>query len=222
MSIEKVLVLRDTSVGRKALVALSGVALFGFVILHMLGNLQVFAGSEALNGYARALRKVPELLWAARLGLIVAVVVHIWASLSLVARSNAARPVEYRKKRDLATGYAARTMRWSGPLILVFVAFHLAHLTWPGLDLGGAHDPHDVYANVVAGFSVPWVTAIYVVAQIMLGLHLHHGAWSLFQSLGVSHPRYAHLRTWIPRGFALAVVAGNIAMPLAVLVGIVR
>jgi succinate dehydrogenase / fumarate reductase cytochrome b subunit len=219
---EKTLTLSSTTVGKKAIVAVSGIVLFGFVIVHMLGNLQVFAGPEALNGYARALRKVPELLWGARFVLLASVATHIWASLSLVARSSAARSVPYREKRNLATSYAARTMKWSGPLLLAFVAFHLLHLTSPGLDLGRAHDPHDVYANVVAGFQVPWVTAVYVIAQLMLGLHLHHGAWSLFQSLGLSHPRYAGLRRWVPRGVAYGVVAGNVVMPLAVLAGLVR
>jgi len=152
----------------------------------------------------------------------VSVVVHIVASLALVARSAAARPVDYRLKRSLATTYAARTMKWSGPLIAIFVVYHLVHLTWPGVAMNGyTHDPHDVYANVVNGFRVPWVVVIYVVAQALLGLHLYHGAWSLFQSLGLSHPRYARLRLWLPRTVALAVVAGNVAMPLAVLTGVI-
>ncbi|HTQ80064.1 MAG TPA: succinate dehydrogenase cytochrome b subunit, partial [Thermoanaerobaculia bacterium] len=136
---------------------------------------------------------------------------------------HAARPIGYRLKRSLATTYAARTMKWSGPLIFFFVLYHLAHFTWPGIAMGDyQHDPHDVYANVVNGFRVPWVVAIYVVAQALLGLHLSHGAWSLFQSLGLSHPRYDRLRRWLPRAFAFAVVGGNVAMPLAVLVGLVR
>lgn len=219
---ERSLTLYDASIGKKALVAVSGIVLFGFVIVHMIGNLQVFAGPAALNGYARTLRRVPELLWTARVVLIVSVVVHIAASLSLVKRSAAARPVHYRLKRNLATTYAARTMKWSGPLIAIFLLYHLAQLTWPGVAMGPyAYDPHDVYANVVHGFRVPWVVAIYVLAQALLGLHLYHGSWSLFQSLGLSHPRYNGLRRWLPRGIALAVVAGNVAMPLAVLAGVI-
>jgi len=219
---EEPLSLTRAGIFQKALVALTGAVLFGFVIVHMLGNLQVFSGPEALNDYSRALHKVPELLWTARAILIVSVVIHIGASLSLVKRSVAARPLSYRVKRHLATGYAARTMKWSGPLILVFVLYHLAHLTWPGLAMG-PYDatPHDVYANVVNGFRVPWVTVLYVVAQVLLGLHLYHGAWSLFQSLGLSHPRYQGVRRWVPRAFAAAVVAGNVAMPLAVLAGLI-
>lgn len=217
------LTLYDASIGKKALVAITGAVLFGFVIVHMIGNLQVFLGPEALNGYSHALHKVPEFLWAARLVLIASVLVHIAASLALVRRSAVARPVDYRTKRNLETTYAARTMKWSGPLIFFFVLYHLAHLTWPGVSMGSyPHNPHDVYANVINGFRVPWVVAIYVVAQGLLGLHLYHGAWSLFQSLGLEHPRYDRLRRWVPRGFALAVVAGNVAMPLAVLAGVIQ
>lgn len=220
---KKALTLYGTSVGKKAVVAVSGLILFGFVIVHMVGNLQVFAGPAALNAYARTLRGVPELLWVARLVLLVAVIGHIAASLALVRSSAAARPVAYRETRRLATSYAARTMKWSGPLLAAFVIFHLAHLTWPGLPVGGrAYDPRDVYGNVVSGFQVAWVTAIYLVAQMLLGLHLYHGAWSLFQSLGLSHPRYDAVRRWFPRGLAICVVAGNVAMPLAVVAGVVR
>jgi succinate dehydrogenase / fumarate reductase, cytochrome b subunit len=213
----------DAGIGKKALVAVSGAVLFGFVIVHMIGNLQIFLGPEALNGYSRALHRLPEFLWLARFVLVTSIAVHIVASLALVRQSSAARPIAYRVQRSLATTYAARTMKWSGPLILVFVLYHLAHFTWPGIAMGDyRHDPHDVYANVVNGFRVPWVVAIYVVAQTLLGLHLSHGAWSLFQSLGLSHPRYDRLRRWLPRAFAFAVVGGNVAMPLAVLAGLVR
>jgi succinate dehydrogenase / fumarate reductase cytochrome b subunit len=219
---ERPFTLYDAGIGKKALVAVTGAVMFGFVIVHMMGNLQVFLGPEALNGYARFLHAAPELLWTARIVLLVSVVVHIVVSMSLARQAVAARPTGYRLKQSLVTTYAARTMRWSGPLIFLFVLYHLAHFTWPGVAMGPyRHQPHDVYANVVNGFRVPWVVAIYVVAQILLGLHLYHGAWSLFQSLGLNHPRYNALRRWIPRAFAFAVVAGNIAMPLAVLTGII-
>lgn len=214
---------QDTDIGKKALVAVTGAVLFGFVIIHMLGNLQVFLGREALNDYAHALKALPALLWGARVVLLAAVVTHIAVSIALVRASAAARPVAYRQKRSLATSYAARTMRWSGPILAMFIIFHLAHFTWPGVAMGAyAHDPGDVYANVVNGFSVPWVVVVYVAAQVLLGLHLHHGAWSLFQSLGLSHPRYDAIRNGVPRAIAIGVVVGNIAMPLAVLMGLVR
>jgi succinate dehydrogenase / fumarate reductase cytochrome b subunit len=213
----------DAAIGKKAIVALSGLVLFGFVIAHMLGNLRVFLGPEALNGYAKSLREFPGLLWTARAILLVAVVAHIVASLSLVKQASDARPIGYRERRDVVTNYAARTMKWSGPLLALFIVYHLAHFTWPGVAMGDyQHDPHDVYANVINGFRVPWVAAIYLVAQCLLGLHLYHGAWSLFQTLGLNHPRYNSLRQRLPRLVAVGVVLGNLAMPLAVLLGFVR
>lgn len=219
---ERTLTLGDTSIGKKVLVALTGIVLFGFVLTHMLGNLQVFLGPEALNTYAANLKKLGPLLWVARLVLLVSVVVHIVLSLSLARGASAARPIGYRMKQSAATTYAARTMKLSGPLLACFIAYHIAHFTWPGVAMGAyAHSSHDVYANVINGFRVPWVTAIYVVAQVLLGLHLYHGSWSLFQTLGLNHPRYNNLRQSLPRLIAITVVAGNLAMPLAVLAGVI-
>lgn len=219
---ERTLTFHDASIGKKALVALTGLILFGFVIGHMLGNLQVFLGPAALNGYAESLRKLGPLLWAARLVLLASVVLHISLSMSLVAQADRARGVGYRLKQSLATTYAARTMKWTGPLLAAFILYHLAHFTWPGVAMGPyVHEPHDVYANFVNGFRVPWVVAIYLVAQVLLGLHLYHGAWSLFQTLGLNHPRYNRLREALPRAVAMTVVTGNCAMPLAVLTGII-
>lgn len=220
---QRSLTLYDANIGKKAVVALTGVVLFGFVIAHMLGNLQVFQGPEALNAYARALREVPALLWAARLVLLGAVAAHIVASLQLVRASQLARPVGYHLRKNVVTTYSARTMKYSGPLLGAFIVYHLAHLTIPGVAMGAyLHNPGDVYANLVNGFRVPWVVAIYLVAQILLGLHLYHGAWSLFQTLGLSHPRYDGWRQGLPRAVALLVVAGNLAIPLAVLAGVIK
>jgi succinate dehydrogenase cytochrome b subunit len=220
---QRSLTLYDASIGKKAVVALTGVILFGFVIAHMLGNLQIFLGPEALNGYAHSLRQMPGLLWLARLVLLGAVAAHIVASLQLVRSAQAARPVAYARKNNIATNYAARSMKLSGPLLGAFILYHLAHFTWPGVSMGSyPHDPNDVYANVVNGFRVPWVVAIYLVAQGLLGAHLYHGAWSLFQTLGLSHPRYDHWRQWLPRGVALLVVLGNVTMSLAIFLGFVR
>jgi succinate dehydrogenase cytochrome b subunit len=220
----RTLTLFDATIGKKAIVAVTGLVLFGFVIAHMLGNLQVFLGPEAMNGYAETLRQMPfHLLWVARLVLLVSVVLHIVFSIRLVLESNQARPVGYRAKQSAATSYAARTMKFSGPLLALFIVYHLAHFTWPGVAMAAyQHDPHDVYSNFVNGFRVPWVTAVYLVAQVMLGLHLYHGAWSLFQTLGLNHPRYNGLREALPRALAFLVVTGNVIMPIAVLVGIIR
>ena len=217
------LTLFDATIGKKAIVAVTGVVLFGFVIVHMLGNLQVFLGPEVMNGYAATLKSNALILWGARSVLLLSVVLHIAFSIQLVLESNQARPVAYRTKHSIATTYAARTMKFSGPLLALFIVYHLAHFTWPGVAMGAyQHDPHDVYSNFVNGFRVPWVTAIYLLAQAALGLHLYHGAWSLFQTLGLNHPRYNRLRENLPRALAFLVVAGNVSMPLAVLAGIIR
>jgi succinate dehydrogenase / fumarate reductase, cytochrome b subunit len=217
------LTLFDATIGKKAIVAVTGIVLFGFVIVHMLGNLQVYLGPEVMNAYAAMLKSNALVLWGARSVLLLSVVLHVVFSIQLVLESNQARPVAYRTKHSIATSYAARTMKFSGPLLALFILYHLAHFTWPGVAMGAyQHDPQDVYGNFVNGFRVPWVTAIYLVAQAALGLHLYHGAWSLFQTLGLNHPRYNRLRVTLPRALAFLVVAGNVSMPLAVLAGIIR
>jgi len=211
-----------SSIGRKVVMAVTGVILFGFVLAHMLGNLQVYLGPEAMNHYALYLRQVLHGagLWVARGVLLAAVVLHIWAATSLTLSSRAARAVGYRQRQWREATYASRTMRWSGVIILVFVIYHLLHFT-----IGTVHPSFvegDVYHNFVAGFrSVP-VSFFYILAMVLLGLHLRHGVWSMFQTLGVSHPRYmqaARVGAWV---FALLIVIGNISFPLAVLAGIVR
>ena len=220
---QKVLTLYDTTIGKKAVMAVSGLILFGFVIGHMFGNLQLFMGAEQLNGYAKKLRELGPLLWIVRGALILAVIAHIAAAFSLVMRSAAARGQGYRVKRNAATSYAAQTMKISGPLLVLFIVYHIAHFTAPGVAMGDyAHNSHDVYANVVSAFSIPWVAGVYIVAQLLLGFHLYHGAWSLFQSLGLSHPRYDETRRFAAQALAMLVVFGNIAMPIAVMAGVVR
>ncbi len=219
---QKALTLADSTVGKKALLAVSGLVLFGFVLGHMVGNLQVFLGPEAFNGYAAMLKGNLPLLWGTRIVLTLSVVTHIAMAIQLTGRSNAARPIGYRKKQHVATSYAAITMKLSGPLLFFYIAFHIAHFTAPGLALGSyEHSTTDVYANFVSAFTIPWVTALYVIAQLLLGLHLYHGAWSLFQTLGLSHPRYDGKRRLIAQVFALLIMAGNVAMPIAVLAGVI-
>jgi succinate dehydrogenase / fumarate reductase, cytochrome b subunit len=212
--------LASSNIVSKALLAVTGMVWFGFVIIHMLGNLQVFLGPEVFNAYPVKLRSLGALLWLARIIMASSIVTHIWVSMRLVTDASEARPVAYRAPKTVATTYAARTMRWSGPILGLFIVFHLIHFTWPGVSLGNyAYSHTDLYSNFVHGFSIWWVTLIYVTAQVLLGMHLYHGGWSLMQSLGLSHPRYNGLRVAIPRAIALTVVAGNIAMPLAVLFG---
>lgn len=212
----------STTIGKKAALAVSGLVLFGFTVGHMLGNLQVFLGPEQFNGYAAGLKALPALLWGTRTVLLVSVVVHIVIAVDLYSRSSAARSVGYRMKRNVVTSYSAATMKYSGPILLLFIVFHLAHLTAPGLSLGAAPFSHtDAYSNFVSSFKVPWVAGVYMLANVLLGMHLYHGSWSLFQSLGLSHPRYDRLRQRLAVGLGVAVAVGNVIMPLSVLAGLI-
>jgi succinate dehydrogenase / fumarate reductase cytochrome b subunit len=200
--------------------AVTGLILFGFLIAHMLGNLQVFLGAEAMNGYAESLRANPPLLWTARVILLASVGLHIWASIQLAALKKEARPIGYAKRGNVQAGYASRTMMWSGPIIAAFVVFHLLHLT-----TGTVH-PNFVelraYENVVGGFrSIP-VSIAYIVAMILVAMHLSHGIWSMFQSMGFSHPRYTPMIKKFAAAFSWVLIAGFISVPVAVMAGLVR
>jgi succinate dehydrogenase / fumarate reductase cytochrome b subunit len=211
-----------SSVGRKAIMAATGVLFCGFVLGHMAGNMLLYAGPAAINAYAARLHSMPAFLWAVRLGLIGAVALHIWAATSLTVTNWRARPpFSYSEQDYLAATYASRTMVWSGPILALFVAYHLAHLT-----LGTAYPADfiagDAYHNVVSGFQRPLVSGVYIAAMLALGLHLYHGAWSMLQSIGVNHPRYNGLRNGLAILFAVAITGGNISFPIAVLTGFVR
>ncbi len=218
---QRALTLTRTTVGKKALVAITGAIMFGFLIVHLVGNLLLFAGPEAYNGYAATLKGNLPVLWGARLVLLTSVVVHVVLTIQLARRNTEARAVGYRKPRqDMVTNYAARTMALTGPLVFLFILFHLAHYTAPGLSLGGEFDAENVYGNVVQSFRVWWVSAIYIFANAMLGLHLFHGGWSFLQSLGANDPRYS---VWRKRGavaLALFVAGGNVSIPILVLSGV--
>jgi succinate dehydrogenase / fumarate reductase, cytochrome b subunit len=211
-----------TTVGLKLVMAVSGVVLVGFTIAHFIGNSLIFLGPEAINAYSHALHSMAELLWVARIVLLVAVVAHIGAALRLAARNASARPQRYKRKRDQVTNYAARTMIWSGPILLGFILFHLAHLTLGVAPGDYEHSTTDVYSNVVRGFSIWWVSGLYIVSMLALGNHLYHGTWSMFQSLGVNHPAYNTKLMRAALGITLLVSLGNISIPLAVLLGIVK
>ncbi len=220
---QRTLTLASTTIGKKALMAVSGLVLYGFVIAHMLGNLQVFLGPQAINGYAASLKSMAPILWGARGILLASVAVHVWAALSLHTRSHAARPRPYRKHQLVATTPAATSMAFGGAALFVFIVFHLLHFTAPGLALGGhPHSPTDVYANMIHSFSVWWVTAIYLVAQLLLGLHLYHGSWSLLMTLGLSHPRYDRVRNLVPQSIGVGVAGGNALIALSIFAGVVR
>lgn len=219
---QKALSLYDTAIGKKAVMAVSGLVLFGFVIGHMLGNLQLYLGPEALNEYAHKVKSIAPLLWGTRALVALSLVLHVVTTVQLYKKTSAARPQAYRMKKSIASTYASRTMKFTGPVLLFYILFHLAHFTAPGLDLGHEFSRTDVYSNVVAGFSIPWVAALYILGNLCLGFHLYHGSWSLMQSLGLSHPRYHAKRKLIAQTFAFVVAIANISFPVAVLTGIVK
>ncbi|MDP9399477.1 MAG: succinate dehydrogenase cytochrome b subunit [Actinomycetota bacterium] len=216
-----------SAVGKKQVLAVTGIVLMGYVLLHMVGNLKLYLGAESLNRYGEWLREVGEpalprevLLWSARGVLIVSVVLHIHAAYALTVINRRARPERYRAKPDyVATDFASRTMRWSGVIVALFVVFHLLDLTWGTANPG--YVQADVYHNVVASFERWPVALVYIAANVALGLHLYHGAWSLFQSMGWSNRRFNHWRRYFSVAFAAVVTAGNISFPLAVLTGVV-
>ncbi len=207
--------------GKKAVMAVTGIVLFAFVIVHMLGNLQIFSGRAAFNHYAELLRIEPAFLWAVRFVLLVSVLLHIWASLRLMQLNKlTSRPVGYVRKKNVGSTYASRTMYWSGPIIAAFVVYHLMQFTW---GTGGTdYDPKDPYGNVIRGFQVVPIAIAYIVAMGLLLLHLYHGAWSLFQTLGFNHPRYTPLLRRFAQIVSIALFAGFSAIPLSIMTGLVR
>jgi succinate dehydrogenase / fumarate reductase cytochrome b subunit len=203
--------------------SVSGLALVGFTIMHLLGNLLVFRGPEALNAYAHKLRELGPLLWVARITLIVAVVVHIWTSIALSIENKRARPQPYAKRKDLATSIAARTMMLSGSLFVDYLVYHLMHFTFRTVhaELSQAVDPrghHDVYAMVVQSFQSPVITAAYIGGVALLCLHLSHGISSTPQTLGLNNAKTIPLASCI---VALLLFAGYISIPIAVYAGLV-
>jgi succinate dehydrogenase / fumarate reductase cytochrome b subunit len=216
-----------SAVGKKAVMAVTGLILFGWIFAHMAGNLKLYLGAVHLNEYAVFLRTmgapvVPPytLLWASRIILLIAVIFHIHSAYALTMMNREARPIGYRDREFVKATYAARTMRWGGVIILLFVIYHLLHLT-----TGDAHPDYiegDVYHNVVTGLRVWWAAAIYLIANVALGLHLYHGLWSMFASLGFTSGKYESFRRIFATAFAVIITAGNLSFPLAVLLGIVR
>lgn len=211
-----------SSLGKKVLMAVTGVILFGFVIGHLLGNLQIFIpdGGKAIDAYAQFLANSKALVWTSRIVLLASVILHIVCAIALTKQNKAARPEPYRFKDYREAGYAARTMMISGPLIALFVIYHLGHFTTghfgpPGFKHLAVHD------NMIAGFKVWWASVAYIAAMVMLGTHLFHGGWSMFQSVGVNHPRWTPV---LKKGAAIAAVLitlGYVSIPLAIWAGIV-
>ncbi len=217
----------EAPVGKKAVMAVTGLVLFGYVVAHMAGNLQIYSSDpDQINRYAAFLHNPANavVLWGARAVLLLCVGLHIVASAQLWLQNRAARPVGYYKKDDVPAAYAARTMIWSGPIIAAFVVFHVLHLTAGGVvplrDVNGVAIAPDVRYNVIVGFhDYPLISAFYIVAMALLCMHLFHGVWSMFQTMGVSHPRYT---IWLKRFaaiIALVIAIGNISIPVAAMAG---
>jgi succinate dehydrogenase / fumarate reductase cytochrome b subunit len=217
----------QTAIGKKYVMAVTGLALLGFVVVHMIGNLHLYEGPLQVNEYGEALRDlgghlVPRtlLLWLLRVGLIVFFALHIHSAVTL-DRMNTKSNARYRGGRDyIAANFASRTMKWSGPIILLYLLFHLADLTW-GWFLGDEYVRGDVYHNVVESMSSLPVALIYIVANVVLAVHIYHGAWSMFQSLGWNTPRFNPMRRGIAVALAGLILVGNLSFPIAVQAGLI-
>jgi succinate dehydrogenase / fumarate reductase cytochrome b subunit len=209
-----------STIGKKIVMAVTGLIGVGFVVGHMLGNLQVFLGPAKFNAYAHFLRSLGELLWVVRAVLLAAVVLHVVAAVQLSRRRLVARPVGYKhgSQHEVST-LASRTIRWGGALLLFFIAFHILHFTT--LDVFRDYSTTDVYANVVRGFNVWWVVLLYVTAMAALGFHLYHGIWSSLRTLGTSKASANPLRRPAVAALALVVWLGFTVIPIAVFAGAV-
>lgn len=223
--------LYQTAVGKKWVMALTGIALLGFVLAHMIGNLHAYEGPVKMHEYAEALREIgmdiiPRtwFLWAMRIGLILAFALHIHAAFSLTRmsqRSDAGYQGPSRGQAgDVGTRFASRTMRWTGPIVLLYLFYHLADLTWgwwPWVDFVRG----DPYHNLVSSLENWPVALLYIAANIALAVHIYHGAWSMFQSLGINNPRFNDARRWFAKGFAAVILIGNLSFPIMVQAGVI-
>lgn len=212
-----------SSIACKALMALTGLALVGFLVAHLAGNLLVYQGPEAINSYSEGLRHYPAVLWTLRFGLIAAVLLHIFAALRLTRLNAQARPIRYQMKKQVKASFASRYMGLTGLVVLAFVIYHLAHLTWrlthPQF---AALGEYDVYQMLVLSFQNPVLVLSYVISILLLALHLHHGVSSLFQSLGLNHPKYNPLLRGLGPGLSIILASGFISIPLAILSGLIK
>jgi succinate dehydrogenase / fumarate reductase cytochrome b subunit len=218
-----------STIGKKIIMSVTGLLFIGFVIAHMIGNLQIFVGQDKFDGYAAMLHgPLGDALWALRIILFVAVILHITMAGQLARRARAARPVGYHKRDPQVSTLASRTMRWGGVLIAAFIVFHILHFTIGAIDPAHAFNRadamgrHDIYGNVVASFRIWWVSLLYVVSMIVLGFHLWHGAWSSPRSLGVAHPSEHPRRRRLSAIIAIGVSVGFILVPVAVFTGLVH
>src|SRR3954466_8261643 len=222
-----VLTLYRSTIGKKAIMAVTGLILVGFVIVHMAGNLQVFIGAARMNSYAAFLQGTAELLWLVRIVLLVSLILHVLMAWQLTQMKNRARPVGYEMRTPQVSTVASRTMRWGGVLLLVFIVFHILHFTtgtlFPAASRPDAQYPGfsetDVYGNVVSAFRNPWVVFFYVFSMLFLLLHIFHGAWSSVRTLGVSKPSRDPLHRRVSTIIAVVIWLGFVSLPLGVFFG---
>ncbi len=221
------LALYRSTIGMKVVMAVTGFILYGFVLLHMWGNLKVYAGREYLNHYSEFLREIGapflgygQALWILRVVLVVAVVLHFYSALTVWLRDRASRPVGYAVKKDLAANFASRTMIWGGIIVALFIIFHLLDLTTGTLNPN--FRPGDPYDNMIASFHVVPVAIFYMLAVAALGVHLFHGVWSMFQTIGWNGPRIDKIWRALAVVTAVVFVLGNDSIPFSVLVGLIK
>lgn len=217
-----------STIALKLLMAVSGIVFIGYVLVHMYGNLKAFAGHDAFNDYAHHLREFGEpmlphtgLLWIIRVGLIVSLVVHVACAVALWRRAAKARPVKYAVKKNRGSSFSSRTMRWGGLALLVFVIWHLLHFTIGKVNPAGG-ETNDPYRLLVDSFDLWWMTLIYLVAMVALGLHLHHGTFSALQTLGLTNSAESRIRARIAGWVVAVVIAGGFSLtPLFILFGVI-
>jgi succinate dehydrogenase / fumarate reductase cytochrome b subunit len=219
----------DSSLGKKYLMAVTGFLLFLFVIGHLVGNLQVFLGPEAINRYGHFLQSNYELVWPARIGLLAVVALHIWSAAKLTVENRAARPVAYGSYQAVGSTYASRTMLMSGLIVLVFIIYHLLHFTvqvqyinLTGQSFTTFVDPekrHDIFKMLVVGFSNIWVSGFYILGMGLLCLHLSHGVSSMFQSIGWKNDTYRPILDKAAKVLAVLIFLGYTSIPISILMG---
>ncbi|MGH7198212.1 MAG: succinate dehydrogenase cytochrome b subunit [Candidatus Omnitrophota bacterium] len=216
-----------SSIGKKAVMAVTGLLFAGFVVAHMLGNLQIFLGQEPLNAYAKKLQGMPLLLWPARVSLLLIFVVHMWVSIKLAIENKKARPVAYASQNTVQASLASRTMMLSGMVIFAFVAYHLLHFTFGATNpeffhLVDAKGRHDVYSMSVLSFRHVGISASYIFAMFVLCLHLSHGLASFPQSLGLNNEKCLPALKVFANTVALLIFIGNSSIPLAVIFNVIK
>ncbi len=215
-----------TSIGQKVIMSVTGIALIGFIIGHLLGNLELFMGRDAVNSYALFLHTSPKIIWGTRIGVLLCAVLHVWTSIRLALHNKTARPQGYLHKKSVAATFASRTMMYSGLVVLAFVIYHLAHFTWDIVhpeyaELTDAQGRHDVFTMMVLGFQNVYISAFYIVAQILLALHLSHGFISAPQTLGLSNKLLVHVIRKAGVCLAIVIAALFISIPVSVMCGFV-